>query len=626
MGQKRKSVMTKTEASSTCVESVKKGRKAEDTSRLSFGQNQKLNFIFGTNLQQKPIPFQDVLKAQQEPVPPLAIPLGGLKSSEIDTPRLNILPTIRTVNVELEKPAEETYEEIDMRTESSGRSENEEPADTGDLYEMKRRLNEMAQQVRCVDEYEVKEEESPAKELPHPVKSEEVRKTKKEDTMMRTHEIVDRAIRRLTECKSGLRLFSDFVREMQRIDNDPELSERDRLLRLKMSMAHVCQQAQMLPLKAIDDDLEFLKNSVIAQDKESVATTATAAETPKCSFDIQKFPNKYQTQAGKLRLENSVLQKQLTELELALTAIQRPGEPLFVPLPKSKQSAEVQTVPDDTAITRVRGILVAFSVANKASKAGQREQLGSMSQTISELQTTAQSLRTSLAQKEAELSQAQEEIGSLKKLLESTLLVSQAENAVQTESATTALAHSVAEVSCEPTIISGKIARQMSALSSIMICKSESIAKELQMAEHKANAETKKKKSRGDARARVHQECLKRLLSLKAAARNMFNALLRSARVTTRGGYFGRTERRWARRSARYSAAGSRKMRGTQRCKMNCSDVWMSPRAAWRQDSRRPHKRCSGVPNVLAHYLLYISIIKITPTLLSALRTDAHLI
>ena len=557
-------------ASKENVDSSKETRGASKENagaRLSFGKNQKLNFIFGTNLQPKPMPFQEAVKSQQ-PIPTT----NPLSSSEIQTPRLNILPNIRTVNIELE-PREslqtETYEEIDMRTESSIKSESpEELVDPGDLTEVKKRLNEIAQKLHngLEDPSEERKEKVVAyrplehnknkslnielgmqhradkkfalsvqskAHLPpmfcprvtHNIKSEDLNasKGKKEDTT-RTHEIVERATRRLSECKGGIKLLQDFAQELNRIDTSADLSEKERTIQLKMAITHIQQAVQCYSIKIIDKDIEFLKSSLNTPDKDSVATNATyaTADTPKASFDGQRKSNKYSMQLGKLKLKNSVLHKQLTEIELVLARIEKSSETVK----KLSTTWEAQTQTEDwQEVDRKCQILSFIASLSKQQKEDARHKNEAIR---SELSQECATVRERLDTTESELTQTRTELFKANREIEK--LRRQIANRPAVESALTQTDPYKIEFSGNQSLeiasTNGrKNSNQIAALASIIICKSETIDRDIKAAEKKRTRE------KAGAEKQMYKECLKRMLTLKAASRAMFSELLNSVKV-----------------------------------------------------------------------------------------------
>eukprot|EP01022_Parablepharisma_sp_SALTPOND_P000984 TRINITY_DN105389_c1_g1_i1.p2 TRINITY_DN105389_c1_g1~~TRINITY_DN105389_c1_g1_i1.p2 ORF type:complete len:639 (+),score=77.69 TRINITY_DN105389_c1_g1_i1:3994-5910(+) len=481
----RKSTLTKvTTTSNTCIESVKKNNACtKPKPRLSFGKNQKLNFIFGANLQPKPVPFQDVLK-------PIT-PTNQLSSSEIDTPRLNILPTIRTVNIELEQQEsphgslpESTYEEIDMRTESSVEAP-EEPEEA--LAEVKKRLNEIAQQM-CSDPIE-KTHTKTASDLG--LKCQNV--TKVDDSKAKCYEIAERAIRKLTECKGGIKLLHDFSENLAKIESSSEISEKERLLQLKLSIAHMQQAVQGFSLKSIEEDIEFLKRSTC--DKESVATSATYTMTDTPQVELQRKSGKYQMQVGRIHLENSVLRKLINGIESNLKDIGSTKETVPGINIATQVSTEENTVLDNTKQKLMLSLMAGIARARKEEMLQDHEdKLKEAIEETLKMKAVEKELREELAKKD-------EEIQKLRR------------NCPE----------HVHELTIEPSKIPAKNANQLSALASIMICKSESIANGFHEGSFKKQMHEEEKV--------VQKECLKRLISLKAVARTMFNLLLTSAKV-----------------------------------------------------------------------------------------------
>ena len=499
----RKSIVTKTAAStttstisSTYIESAKKNECAKQKSRLSFGKNQKLNFIFGGNLQPKSPSQQDTAGTK-----PLS-PTNCLSPSEMATPRLNALPNIRTVNIELEhpespqaSPPETTYEEIDMRTDQSSEKSDAPEEPEVELAEVKKKLNEIAQRV-CSEPQE-NEKARPQ------IQSEVAPKgTTTGEPKAKCYEVVERAIKKLSECKGGIRLLHDFSENLTKIENSSELGERDRLIQLKLSIAHIQQVVQNYSIKSIEDDIEYFKGARNTYDKESVATSATYAETPQ--VEAQKKAGKYQLQVGKIHLENSLLRKLVNELEGVLKPGSSGKEGAKVTVPGV--DVVIQTTPEEPADNeRSKNLLKIISGLAKCRKAEESQKINQLKGQLNE--TTKELSKAKLVEKELReaLAKKDEEIAKLNKKHELTIAPS-------------------TELTIETNHLNAKHANQMSALASLMICKTESISKDFTATDSKQIMASRNN-------AAIQKECLKRMLSLKAASRSMFNLLLDSAKV-----------------------------------------------------------------------------------------------
>lgn len=541
------------------MEAVKKALPVENKEkpRLSFGKNQKLNFIFGGNLPPKLTPLQT------EPCVgnPLS-PTNLLTTSEIATPKINILPNIRTVNIELEhqeSPAgslpESTYEEIDMRTDQDSEINNEKSVENNsdlqeepELDEVKKKLNEIAKRV-CNDSQAIPNNgiDSNDKNMPTQRPSECQKNSAAEGKSSKNIELVERAIKKLNECKSGIKLLHDFSENLAKLDNATEIPEKEKRIHLKMSIAHMQQAVQEYNVKSIEEDIEFLKGARNNYDKESVATSATCTITDTPRNELSKKAGKYQMQVGKIHLENSMLRKVLMELESNLkggpenstknikitdTNTQTGPEVIqeFIKVieEEEKTSQEISEISsnfpaceqkiseNESKKLEMLQTLVGLSKQRKNEELAKFEnlkhELEKAKENIQKYEENEKKLTASLLEKDNEI---------LKLKLKPTLGFSQSciENFISKKEKSTSK-------------MPMKNSNQLAALASIMISKSESINKDYAINSIRAsNLDKKPPLSYSNNNAGLQKECLRRMISLKAVARTMFNLLCQSAKV-----------------------------------------------------------------------------------------------
>jgi len=307
---------------------------SNEKGKLSFSKNQKLNFIFGSSMK-APIHNPSKVSAICSP-------------SEIKTPKLNILPTLPQC-----KERESTYEEVDMKSESSGEN-NEEKG----LSEVKAKLNEIAQQMR--PKFNTKDNE---------IDSE--RKSKQA--------LTERTVNKLMEYKRGIELLNIFSESLDKIENATELSEKEKQIQFKLSIAYIRKTIQSFSTKDIETDIKTLRKC----DNESITTSETL-------LNEEAHLNKYKALVKKVRNENLALRTLVAEVE---DKVEKPKQ-------MSKK--------------RVVGLLMYLSKIKKRDCENIQENYKSILTELSHAKLTKQKLKEELSKKDEEIKRLSLELKQVK--------------------------------------------------------------------------------------------------------------------------------------------------------------------------------------------------------------------
>jgi len=264
---------------------------------LSFGKNQKLNFIFGTSIHPKNV--------QASPTE-----VNSQIISESDTPKVSILPCI-TNNLVLQESVRGSIPESDegyLRSESSIED---------NLSEVKKQLNTIAQQ-----KHSEPEETNNERQCLH-VESKVKESTKIDESKAKCYEIIERTLKMLTEYKDGIKLLHEISENLVKIESGQEISQKEKQIQMKLLVSYTQKRAQKYPLKGIEDEIEFLKAARVIYDKESVATSATYTMVDSSHNDTKKKEDKYQILIEKTKKENSLLKNIVDEIEANTKMMER---------------------------------------------------------------------------------------------------------------------------------------------------------------------------------------------------------------------------------------------------------------------------------------------------------------
>lgn len=234
--------------------------------------------------------------------------MGSQGISEADTPKVSVFPSIGG-NL---APQESARGSVPESEEGYARSESSvEDA----LNEVKKQLNTIAQQMHAAPE-------DCAEEQPRPESQSKVNvSTKGDEYKTRCSEIIERTLKVLAEYKDAIRLLHEFPENLVKIEDEQGISQKERQIKRRFLTSYMQQAAQKYPVKAIEDEIEFLKAARLIYDKESVATSATYTVVEASQSEARRKEGKYQMLIEKAKKENSLLKNIVNEIEASAKGI-----------------------------------------------------------------------------------------------------------------------------------------------------------------------------------------------------------------------------------------------------------------------------------------------------------------
>lgn len=140
--------------------------------------------------------------------------------------------------------------------------------------------------------------------------------------------IIERVLKRLCESKDYLCLFKSISKEMADLNTQEAAEMPIKAVQHQKCIAKLQEIANKVPLDAIETEIAYLKNLIIKNKAESIATICTTFDTPTQQIEKPATPNplqtkpqlpknstKYYAQISKLKTENAFLQTQMGKLE-----------------------------------------------------------------------------------------------------------------------------------------------------------------------------------------------------------------------------------------------------------------------------------------------------------------------
>eukprot|EP00826_Nyctotherus_ovalis_P043931 TRINITY_DN468_c0_g1_i3.p1 TRINITY_DN468_c0_g1~~TRINITY_DN468_c0_g1_i3.p1 ORF type:complete len:310 (+),score=76.61 TRINITY_DN468_c0_g1_i3:688-1617(+) len=140
--------------------------------------------------------------------------------------------------------------------------------------------------------------------------------TKGDEYKAKCCEIIERTLKLFAEYKDAIRLLHEFSESLVKIEDEQGVSQKEKQIRIKFLTSYMQQAAQKYPVKAIEDEIEFLKATRLIYDKESVATSATYTIVEASQSGAKKKEGKYQMLIEKAKKENSLLKDIVHEIEV----------------------------------------------------------------------------------------------------------------------------------------------------------------------------------------------------------------------------------------------------------------------------------------------------------------------
>lgn len=314
--QKSSQAKTKKNSNNTLKNNQRISTEIKSPNPLSFSSKPCLNFMFGHQLAKSPpapnskqqpniqVPF--LLTARSSPKKSLSKYLNP-KPVKCEVRKIPEIPE----KTEADKQANETESYIEINMGDDPLSNNNDEITIEDLNLIKKHLNEKAAEISQKTTISIKSLEQPdsvqtcLKEKQCEELSKEgnggSQKLKEENNLLR--KLIEGALLQLTLCENTIRSYIDFTTELAKINNDPKIIDRERIVKYQVAFNYLTPpngKKIINQLNAVINKLQRLSQAKKSEEQEE---------------------DKYGKQLTKIKEENKALIQQTAELEKEILLI-----------------------------------------------------------------------------------------------------------------------------------------------------------------------------------------------------------------------------------------------------------------------------------------------------------------